>query len=123
LVVTTHSDALVSALTGEPDAVIACERPGAATMLHRLDPKKLGKSHVSVTAMPRSVNEAARGLEAGLHATGPTSRDFVLALFGRRPTERVVRSSLPASENLHKTGLVQRSKIASLDYLIGEQLH
>jgi predicted ATPase len=43
LVVTTHSDALVSALTGEPDAVIACERPGAATILHRLDPKKLAR--------------------------------------------------------------------------------
>jgi hypothetical protein len=26
-----------------------------------------------------------------------------LALFGRRPPERVVRSSLPASENLHNT--------------------
>jgi hypothetical protein len=26
-----------------------------------------------------------------------------LALFGRRPPERVVRSSLPASENLHRS--------------------
>jgi predicted ATPase len=43
LVVTTHSDALVSALTGEPDAVIACERPGAGTILHRLDPTKLAR--------------------------------------------------------------------------------
>ena len=41
LVVTTHSDALVSALTSQPDAVVACERPGAGTELHRLDPEKL----------------------------------------------------------------------------------
>ena len=41
LVVTTHSDALVSALTAQPDAIIACERPGAGTQLRRLDPEKL----------------------------------------------------------------------------------
>ena len=41
LVVTTHSDALVSALTNQPDAIVACERPGAGTVLRRLDPKKL----------------------------------------------------------------------------------
>ena len=41
LVVTTHSDALVSALTNRPDAIIACERPGAGTELRRLDPKEL----------------------------------------------------------------------------------
>ncbi|MDE0024845.1 MAG: AAA family ATPase [Spirochaetaceae bacterium] len=41
LVVTTHSDALVSALTNHPDAIVACERPGAASMLRRLDPAQL----------------------------------------------------------------------------------
>ena len=41
LIVTTHSDALVSALTSQPDTVIACERPGAGTVLRRLDPKPL----------------------------------------------------------------------------------
>ena len=41
LVVTTHSDPLVSALTSGPDAVVACERPGESTELRRLDPKKL----------------------------------------------------------------------------------
>ena len=41
LIVTTHSDALVSALTSQPDSVIACERPGAGTVLRRLDPKQL----------------------------------------------------------------------------------
>jgi hypothetical protein len=30
-----------------------------------------------------------------------------LALFGRRPAERVVRSVLPASENLRRTGREQ----------------
>ena len=41
LIVTTHSDALVSALTNQPDAVVTCERPGAGTELRRLDPKNL----------------------------------------------------------------------------------
>ncbi|MCY4605766.1 MAG: AAA family ATPase [Gemmatimonadetes bacterium] len=41
LVVTTHSDALVSALTNHPAAIVACERPGAGTVLRRLDPEKL----------------------------------------------------------------------------------
>jgi predicted ATPase len=41
IIVTTHSDTLVSALTAQPDAVVACERPGAGTILRRLDPKKL----------------------------------------------------------------------------------
>ena len=41
LVVTTHSDALVSALTNQPEAIVACERPGAGTELRRLDPAKL----------------------------------------------------------------------------------
>ena len=41
LVVTTHSDALVSALTNRPSAIIACERPGDGTILRRLDPERL----------------------------------------------------------------------------------
>ena len=41
LVVTTHSDALVSALTNQPAAIVACERLGSGTVLRRLDPEKL----------------------------------------------------------------------------------
>ena len=41
LVVTTHSEALVSALTDHPAAIVACERPGASTSLRRLDSQKL----------------------------------------------------------------------------------
>ena len=41
LIVTTHSDALVSALTNHVDAVVACERPDAATVLRRLEPDRL----------------------------------------------------------------------------------
>ena len=41
LVITTHSDALVSALTDQPAAIVICERPGAGTVLRRLDPEKL----------------------------------------------------------------------------------
>jgi len=39
--VTTHSDALVSALTDSPDVIVACERPGEATELRRLEPERL----------------------------------------------------------------------------------
>ena len=41
LIVTTHSDALVSALTNHVDAVVTCERPGAATVLRRLESDRL----------------------------------------------------------------------------------
>ena len=41
IIVTTHSDALISALTNHVDAVVACERPGAATVLRRLEPDRL----------------------------------------------------------------------------------
>ena len=41
LIVTTHSDALISELTNQPDAVITCERPGEGTVLSRLDPERL----------------------------------------------------------------------------------
>jgi hypothetical protein len=41
----------------------------------------------------------------------PPPRFRALALFGRRPPERVARSSLPASENLHTSRHMQRSKI------------
>jgi len=43
LIVTTHSDALVSALSAHSGSVVSCERPGAATKLQRLDPKKLAR--------------------------------------------------------------------------------
>lgn len=41
LVVTTHSDALISALTNQPESVVLCERPGAGTTLRRLDSEEL----------------------------------------------------------------------------------
>ena len=41
LVVTTHSDALVSALTDHVESVVACERLGDGTALRRLDPNQL----------------------------------------------------------------------------------
>lgn len=41
LIVATHSDALVSALSDKPDTVVACERSGAGTTLRRLDSAKL----------------------------------------------------------------------------------
>lgn len=41
LIVATHSDALVSALSDKSDTVIACERLGSGTTLRRLDPNLL----------------------------------------------------------------------------------
>jgi predicted ATPase len=41
LFITTHSDALVDALTDSPDAVIVCERGDNGTQLKRLEPDKL----------------------------------------------------------------------------------
>lgn len=41
LIVTTHSEALVAALTNQPDAIVVCERPDAGTELWRLDPDRL----------------------------------------------------------------------------------
>ena len=41
VIVTTHSDALVSALTNHPDAIVACEKPNLNTTLRRLDPERL----------------------------------------------------------------------------------
>ena len=41
LVVTTHSESLIAALTSQPEAIVACERLGAATTLRRLDPAKV----------------------------------------------------------------------------------
>jgi predicted ATPase len=44
LVVTTHSDLLVSALSKKPDAVVVCENePETGTVLQRLDPQRLAK--------------------------------------------------------------------------------
>ena len=41
LIVTTHSETLVSALTEIPEAVIVCERNDAGTKLRRLDPEQM----------------------------------------------------------------------------------
>lgn len=41
LVVTTHSDALISELSQRPEAVVTCERLGTATTLERVDPERL----------------------------------------------------------------------------------
>jgi len=41
LIVTTHSETLVSALTEIPEAVIVCERDDAGTKLRRLDPDQM----------------------------------------------------------------------------------
>ncbi|MGH9800244.1 MAG: AAA family ATPase, partial [Blastocatellia bacterium] len=43
LIVTTHSEFLVSALSEIPEAVIVCERDQDGTQLSRLDPERLKK--------------------------------------------------------------------------------
>jgi len=41
LIVTTHSDGLVSALSDEPESVVVCEKVQGRTVLQRLDPEQL----------------------------------------------------------------------------------
>ena len=43
LIITTHSDTLVSALSEYPESVIVCERDNTGTHLRRLDPGRLKK--------------------------------------------------------------------------------
>lgn len=43
LIITTHSDALVSALTGVPDSILVCERDDEGTHLRHLEPAKLNE--------------------------------------------------------------------------------
>jgi predicted ATPase len=43
LIVTTHSEMLVSALSGVPESVVVCERDNRGTSLRRLDPEKLAE--------------------------------------------------------------------------------
>jgi predicted ATPase len=43
LIITTHSDTLVSALSEYPEAVIVCERDDTGTHLRRLEPERLKK--------------------------------------------------------------------------------
>ena len=41
LIVTTHSDILVDALTWNPETIIVCENVDGATQMKRLDPEKM----------------------------------------------------------------------------------
>jgi len=41
LIVTTHSETLIDALSDTPDSVLVCEKKGGATSIQRLDPSKL----------------------------------------------------------------------------------
>jgi predicted ATPase len=43
LIVTTHSDILISALSDHPEAVVVCEKDSGGTTLERLQPEKLQK--------------------------------------------------------------------------------
>lgn len=43
LVVTTHSDILVDALTEQPECIVVCEKHDGQTMMRRLDRERLGK--------------------------------------------------------------------------------
>jgi predicted ATPase len=43
LVVTTHSDPLVDALSNTPESVVVCGKVGASTTLQRLEREKLGE--------------------------------------------------------------------------------
>jgi hypothetical protein len=50
-------------------------------------------------------------------------RAYATSACFRLPSKSGVTADMAALTLCAKTGLLQRSKIASLDYLIGEQLH
>jgi predicted ATPase len=43
LIVTTHSDGLIDALTDSPECVLVCEKPSVSTMVRRLDGEQLSE--------------------------------------------------------------------------------
>lgn len=43
IIATTHSDALVGALSGHADSIVVCERPQDCTILRRLDPAEVSE--------------------------------------------------------------------------------
>ena len=68
-------------------------------------------------ACPNPHSLFAAPLPCGSAVPHLPTRFRALALFGRRPPQRVVRSSLPASENLHKTRIRPfRAMSASTSY-------
>jgi hypothetical protein len=70
------------------------------------------------TALLDRLSAPAPATPAALPRHYLLTRFRALALFGRRPAERVVRSVLPASENLHNSRLLHCSK-TSADYSEG----
>jgi hypothetical protein len=58
----------------------------------------------------RARDRAKTPIEPAAPAVPFPPRFRALALFGRRPSERADRLCIPASENLHKSGLQKRSR-------------
>src|ERR1700730_9846153 len=72
------------------------------------------------TALLDRLSAPAPATPAALPRHYLLTRFRALALFGCRPAERVVRSVLPASENLHNSRLLHCSK-TSAELLRGDQ--
>ena len=108
-------------------AQFAASRPANPNTHHPI-------SHSSAASSPKRCNEPIAVLAppqplpplrrsqipiapAALPAPYLPPRFRALALFGRRPHARVVRPSLPASENLHRSGPGDRKSTSSLTIL------
>ena len=74
---------------------------------------RLGPALPALLPCPNPHSRLSHRPPAALPARHLPTRFPALALFSRRSPERVVRSSLPAAENLHKTGC-ERSQHSSL---------
>jgi hypothetical protein len=84
------------------DAFLKCIDALDLTVIEKM---QLPARSERVEQLPRQYLDGRVGHWLGSNQFSP------MALFGRRTPERVARSSLPASENLHKNGLMHCSKL------------
>src|ERR1700676_2982982 len=81
-----------------------------------------GRNPIIATAPVQSSQARARGkipIAPTAPSVPPLPRFRALALFGRRPPVPGDSFVIPASENLHTSGLMHRSRVPPFDHLVG----
>jgi hypothetical protein len=98
--------------------------PGEQRSIHQHIPARIPKLRAKTTVSTASdqLHQHSRRRHFPIAPVAPpvphTPRFRALALFGRRPPQRVDRIGIPASENLHKTGLPRRKKSSGILLLV-----
>ena len=106
IMVTTHSDALVSALTNHPDAIVACEKPQHRTTLRRLtDPQRLHELAPGISAR--------RSLAHGRDRQRQPVSSIGIYMEGGGPTKSSGRAALRQGMERFLAALKQRAREAS----------